>query len=78
MLYVWVPPPAPRPIGGRTVTPNNDQSYYRTPEWQAGEAESLAERDAGRTLRFASAEELVAWLQTDEDETSPDPAEGAP
>lgn len=48
---------------------NDDQSYYWTEEWQAGERESLAELAAGRGIRFETAEEVIAWLQApDEDD----------
>lgn len=45
---------------------NPDQAYYWTEEWQEGERESQAERDAGQTVRFESADELIAWLQAED------------
>jgi hypothetical protein len=43
------------------------QAYYWTREWQAGEAEALAEIAAGRVHRFPSGSAAAAWLLADED-----------
>ncbi len=42
------------------------QVYYWERVWQEGEAESAAERAAGRGERFGSSGELVRWLLTPE------------
>lgn len=42
-----------------------DQSYYWSPEWQADEAESVREIEAGRGLTFTSADAAIQWLQED-------------
>jgi hypothetical protein len=43
-----------------------EQAWFWTKEWQAGERESRADRDAGRTVTFESVDEAIAWLQRDE------------
>ncbi|MGD0247843.1 MAG: hypothetical protein ABSB75_02210 [Candidatus Limnocylindrales bacterium] len=40
----------------------SDQLYYWTMAWQRGEAESAADRAAGRTKRFESPSEAIHWL----------------
>ena len=40
------------------------QDYYWTEEWQAAEAEALAELEAAEGLRFESAEDAIRWLLT--------------
>ena len=38
------------------------QAYFWTPAWQRGEREADADIVAGRTRRFATAHEAIAWL----------------
>lgn len=51
------------------------QRYYWTPEWQAGERESLLEFERGESVQFSSGREAAAWLLSDEDD---DPATPQP
>ena len=44
-----------------------DQSYYWTPEWQAAERTADEDIRQGRTQRFASADEAIAWLERDDE-----------
>lgn len=39
------------------------QAWFWTPEWQAGEREAEADRDAGRVETFESGEELIDALE---------------
>lgn len=45
----------------------DSQAYFWSDEWQAGEAESAAELDAGEGVEFASAAEAIAWLQAEDE-----------
>jgi AbrB family looped-hinge helix DNA binding protein len=40
------------------------QAWFWSPEWQAGEREADADRDAGRVETFASGDELLDALRT--------------
>jgi hypothetical protein len=44
-----------------------NQAYYWTSEWQAGEAEAMADLTSGRVHRFTSGAAAAAWLLADED-----------
>jgi len=50
-----------------------DQSWFWTPEWQAGEREADADIAAGRVRTFENVHDLLAWLMTDDPETQYDP-----
>jgi hypothetical protein len=51
--------------GGVVIRPiDADQAWFWSPEWQEGEREADADRDAGRTLRFESTEEFLAHLES--------------
>jgi hypothetical protein len=58
-----------RIVGGGVVmeVADPDQSYFRSPEWQAGERESEEARLAGEAVRFDSddPDDIVRWLRTD-------------
>lgn len=41
---------------------DRDQAWYWTPEWQAAEREADEDIKAGRTHRFADANEAIAFL----------------
>lgn len=42
----------------------DDQRWFWTPEWQAGEREADAALAAGATQVMSSSEEFLAWLDT--------------
>ena len=44
-----------------------DEVLYWTREWQAGEAESAAEREAGNLRVFESGTDVLDWLRQPED-----------
>ena len=46
----------------RAIDP--DQAWFWTPEWQGGEREADAQIAAGDVLRFNSAEDLFAYLDS--------------
>jgi AbrB family looped-hinge helix DNA binding protein len=41
---------------------DRDQAWYWSPEWQAAEREADLDIKAGRTARFASADEAISFL----------------
>jgi AbrB family looped-hinge helix DNA binding protein len=41
---------------------DRDQAWYWTPEWQAAEQEADQDIRAGRTVRFAGADEAISFL----------------
>lgn len=43
---------------------NADQAWFWAPEWQAGEREADADRDAGRIETFQSGEEFLVALRS--------------
>jgi hypothetical protein len=44
----------------------DDQAYYWTEEWQAGEREAEADIKAGRVRTFTNVEDGVRWLRDPE------------
>lgn len=55
---------------GRVRVPifvGRDQLYYWTREWQAGEADALADLAARRFRTFRTGRDAAAWLLRDED-----------
>lgn len=44
-----------------------DEVFFWTREWQAGERESAAEREAGNMRTFGNADDLLAWLRAPEE-----------
>ena len=42
----------------------DDQAWFWTPEWQAGEREASADIAAGRVTRLDNDEEFTRWLET--------------
>ena len=44
-----------------------DQDYYWTAEWQEGERETLAELAAGRGKTFDTTDDVLRYLQSDDD-----------
>lgn len=44
-----------------------DEEWYWTQSWQAGEMETLASLAMGNGREFESAEDLIAWLESDDD-----------
>lgn len=59
--------PFPSVIGYRLGPPlpnviPEDEAFFWTPEWQAGEAAAEADLAAGRSRRFASADDLIRDL----------------
>jgi hypothetical protein len=49
--------------GWGTGDPGDDQDWYWTPEWQAGEREAELAYAAGDYQSFDSPEELLAWFR---------------
>jgi antitoxin PrlF len=49
-----------RPTGEKI---DSDQSWFWTPEWQAGERQADAEREAGRSVFFESDEAFLRALE---------------
>ena len=45
---------------------SDDQAWFWTPEWQAGEREADEELARGEGRRFATADEAITWLQNGE------------
>jgi AbrB family looped-hinge helix DNA binding protein len=41
---------------------DRDQAWYWSPEWQAAEREADQDIKAGRTVRFADADEAISFL----------------
>lgn len=50
----------------------SDQSYYWTPEWQAGERQAERELASGQVQTFTSVTAGLAWLMTEIDEQDVD------
>ncbi|MBA3420927.1 MAG: hypothetical protein H0U12_03390 [Thermoleophilaceae bacterium] len=44
----------------------NDERFFWSPEWQAGERDFAADRDEGKLRRFSSGRELIDWLKSDD------------
>jgi hypothetical protein len=44
-----------------------DELLFWTREWQSGEAESKAQRDAGNLRTFDNGADLLDWLRSDDD-----------
>ncbi len=56
--------------GGRLAAPifiPRDEQFFWTREWQEGEKESAAEREAGQLRIFKDGKGLLEWLDADED-----------
>ena len=45
-----------------------DDAWFWTEEWQRGEREAQAAIDAGETVSFETADEVIAWLQRDDEQ----------
>src|SRR5262245_41412249 len=55
--------PATTSSTGYTTILEPQQAYFWTREWQRGEREADRDIRLGRTQRFASADEAIAWLK---------------
>ncbi len=44
---------------------DDDQAWFWTQEWQVGEREATADREAGRSNVYYSGEEFIAALEAD-------------
>ena len=53
--------------GGFPLFVPRDELFFWTRAWQAGEAESAAERAAGNLRTFDDPNDLLRWLLTPED-----------
>lgn len=57
------PPPPP----GIPVSVPTDQLYYWSAKWQADQAESIREIEAGNSRVFNSAADAIRWLASTDD-----------